>query len=442
MTYFSEQITAALGADMPPGPAPHHIGAGSLPSYFDVTGLALASVSAAAQELAAHEGATQVSVHRRHALQWFDMTLRPQGWTLPSAWDAVAGDYETADGWIRLHTNAPHHRKAALHVLDGATDRDTVSQRVAQWTAQELESAIVTNGGCAAQMRSLQDWRSHPQGAAVASEPLIAWTESGWAEPRPKALRDVKILDLTRVLAGPVATRFLAGFGARVLRIDPPDWTEPAVEAEVTIGKRCAGLDLRQEADRATFTTLLKDVDVLLHGYRPGALERLGCDTDMRTALNPNLIDVSLNAYGWTGPWAGRRGFDSLMQMSTGIAAEGMAQAGSARPTPLPVQALDHATGYLMAAALLRALRQRATSGRVFRARLSLARTAHLLIHAGTQPLSPAMAPETASDLSAEVEQTSWGPAQRIAFPVRLDNDPPHWRYPAGQLRRHHATWD
>jgi crotonobetainyl-CoA:carnitine CoA-transferase CaiB-like acyl-CoA transferase len=181
---------------------------------------------------------------------------------------------------------------------------------------------------------------------------------------------------LTRVLAGPVTTRFLALFGANVLRIDPPGWDEPGVVPEVTLGKRCAGLDLRYADDRGRFADLLGTVDILVHGYRPGALENLGFAPDQRSRLNPGLIDICLDAYRWTGPWAGRRGFDSLVPMSAGIAEAGMRKEGVERPFPLPVQALDQATGYLMAAASARAPVIRRTLDTPLSARVSLARTA------------------------------------------------------------------
>ena len=441
MTVFSSQIASALGQDVSPGPTPRILRDGSLPSYFDVTALATGSWSAAAGELAALTGATSVEIDKRHALLWFDMTVQPLGWDMPSLWDAIAGDYPTADGWIRLHTNALHHRDAALRVLGCEANREAAASRVATWAAADLEHAVVAEGGCAAEMRDLAAWQAHPQGKAVATEPLIRWTTQGESDPTPIRLDGLRILDLTRVLAGPVATRFLAGFGAQVLRIDPPHWNEPPVEAEVTLGKRCAGLDLTQKADRAQFQALLKQADVLVHGYRPGALEGLGFDAAQRRSENPGLIDVSLNAYGWTGPWSTRRGFDSLVQMSTGIAAEGMARSGAARPTPLPVQALDHATGYLLAAAILRALRVRGQTGRVYQAQLSLARTAHMLIGRGAHDLTPAMDELNEADLSPAVEETSWGPARRVVFPVTLDERSAQFPLPAGHVRRHDPQW-
>ena len=207
------------------------------------------------------------------------------------------------------------------------------------------------------------------------------------------------------------------------------------------MGKRRAGLDLTRSEDRAVFETLLAQADVLVHGYRPGALAGLGFDAERLQKLAPGMITVSLCAYGWTGPWANRRGFDSLVQMSCGIAAEGMQRKASERPVPLPVQALDHATGYLMAAAVLRAVRRRAQTGAVFAARLSLARTAQLLTSLGARDFEGAGIKESDQDLATSEEQTSWGPAQRLRFPLLLEGTEPRWRYPAGHLRIDPARW-
>ncbi|HPQ94129.1 MAG TPA: CoA transferase, partial [Thiolinea sp.] len=351
--------------------------------------------------------------------------------------------------WIRLHTNAKAHRKAALTVLGAVSDRDALRERVRHWDCDELEAAVVAAGGCAATMRTPAAWLEHPQGQAVAAEPLVHWhsrplTGPGAAtrpHPPERPLQGIRILDLTRVLAGPVAGRFLAGFGAEVLRIDPPGWDEPGVIPEVTLGKRCARLDLHTQPGREALLSLLAGADVLLHGYRPGALAALGLGEQVRHACNPDLIDVGLDAYGWNGPWAGRRGFDSLVQMSSGIAALGMALAGTEIPRPLPVQALDHATGYLLAAAVLQGLRQRAQQGQVLQARLSLARMARLLLSAGHDNQPEALAPETAADLAPWIEQTAWGPAQRVHFPLTLAGCEVHWDYPASRLGSSVAQW-
>jgi hypothetical protein len=203
------EIWAALDGD------PHALrhatftAAGNLPSAFAVTDLAAASVGSACLALAellrvANGTSPHVEVDRRLASFWFAASLRPRGWQTPPLWDAVAGDYQTADGWIRLHTNAPHHRAAALAVIDAPVDRAQVAQAVAKWKATELETAVVGNGGCAAAMRSLDEWAIHPQGLAVAAEPLFhiatapGATVPRWPIAAGRPLRGVRVLDLTR----------------------------------------------------------------------------------------------------------------------------------------------------------------------------------------------------------------------------------------------------
>lgn len=428
------------------------LGQGALPSWFQVSDLACASIGAAGLMLAQYAGAQsggapEVTVDRRLASFWFGFTIRPQGWEVPSPWDPIAGDYRASDGWIRLHTNAPAHRAAALRVLECAAERDDVARAVADWRADDLEAAVVSTGGCAATMRSLSEWNSHEQGAAVARDPLVIWQDHGSATlQRPavdpeRPLAGLKVLDLTRVLAGPVAGRFLAAHGANVLRIDPPDWNEPGVVPEVTLGKRCAELNLKRDDDRARFESLAAEADVLLHGYRPGALDGLGLDGYALRRANPRLIDVCLNAYGWSGPWSRRRGFDSLVQMSSGIADYGMRQSGADRPVPLPVQALDHATGYLMAASVLRALMDRLENGRVKSARLSLARVANLLAGTANPEIEDGLVPESNDDLAPGIEATGWGPARRVAFPLCVGRVLPEWTYGAGPLRSKPPHW-
>jgi hypothetical protein len=433
------------------------VGAGELPSAFGVTDFAAASLGAAAASLrhlaAETSGAPpDLQIDRRLGSLWFRQSLSPIGWDMPPAWDPIAGDYATADGWIRLHTNAPHHRRAALDVLRCAADRPAVAAAVKAWSAQELETAVVGRGGCAAMMRSSAAWRSHPQGLAVAAEPLIAWdadatpaaapAPGAWAPRRDRPLAGLRVLDLTRVVAGPVATRYLAGYGAEVLRIDPPGWDEEAILPESTLGKACARLDLRRDPDRALFERLLAQADILVHGLRPGALDALGYPGPTRARLRPGLIEITLDAYGWTGPWRDRRGFDSLVQMSAGIACHGMAWQGASRPVPLPVQALDHATGYLMAAAALRALAWRAAGAGPRIARLSLARTACFLLDAasGAPPAAAPVEP-VPGDFAEAIEATAWGPARRLRNAARVSGIPQHWDLPAGRLGTRGAHW-
>jgi crotonobetainyl-CoA:carnitine CoA-transferase CaiB-like acyl-CoA transferase len=307
-------------------------------------------------------------------------------------------------------------------------------------------------------LRTPAQWAVHPQGVAVAGEPLIAATPgtagpttSAWNPSPARPLAGLRVLDLTRVLAGPVATRMLAGLGADVLRIDPPGWDEPGVVPDMTIGKHAARLDARDPAGRDTLLELLAGADLLVHGYRSDALERLGLGDAVRADVRPGLVDVALDAYGWSGPWRTRRGFDSLVQMSTGIAGWGLEHGTAERPTPLPVQALDHATGYLMAAAALTGLARRLRSGTGSRWRLSLARTALELERArafparpvAAHPAEPAPAPEplTASVPLAAPLDTPWGAATLLPSPVRIGGIPLSWDHGPRELGSDAPAW-
>jgi hypothetical protein len=454
---IADSVWSALGGEPAVLSGLRVVGAGALSSTFAVTDLASAAIAAAALAVAdlvqSFGGASPaVTVDRRLASMWFAWSLRPLGWAVPPARDPVTGDYRAKDGWIRLHANAPRHRAAAEQVLGTRGDQAAVAQRVRTWSKAELEAAIVEAGGCAAEMRSTAEWTSHAQGRALGAEPLVHLQASdlealdsgsqGWRNTsRSRPLEGLRVLDLTRVLAGPVATRFLAGYGAEVLRIDPPEWDEPGVVPEVTLGKRCARLDLRSPAGRACFERLLAAAHVLIHGYRPTALDRLGYDAGRRRALCPGLIDVSLDAYGWSGPWAERRGFDSLVQMSAGIAQAGMTWKRAPEPVPLPVQALDHATGYLAAAAAIRGVARRRRTGAGSQARLSLARTAKLLLDLEPGHAQQQLAPESRADVAPGIEATSWGSAQRLNPPVLVEGAPMRWSLPATALGSAPAQW-
>jgi hypothetical protein len=417
-----QQIWQGLRGNRASPPLPHFVDCSTFSSAFAVSELAATSFGLATQACADLLGVTHpVEVNVRLASRWFQHSFTPVNRPAAAQWDPFAGDYACADGWIRLHTNAAHHRQAMESVLGIQADRTALAQQVIRWRASELEQAVVDAGGCAAEMRSTDAWLQHPQGQAVTREPLIAWQSCasgppvGWALPPARPLLGIKVLDLTRIIAGPVATRFLASLGANVLRIDPPGWHEPTLDEEITNGKRRALLNLRQTADRQQFTDLLREADVIVHGYRADALENLGFDAETRQKIAPGLVDISLNAWGWQGPWRNRRGFDSLVQMGCGIAEQGKVWQNSEKPTPLPVQALDHATGYLMAAAALEGLRQRRINGNGSQARLSLARTAWLL----QQHAYPAGAVQTGispnlSDDLPGFELTRWGIGLRL----------------------------
>lgn len=448
---FATEFHAALGGPPDAVDRLSVSGTGDLLSAYRVTDLAVASIGVAGLAAAAlvesvTGEAREVTVDRALASAWFGSAVEPVGWSLPSVWDPLARNYWAKNGWIRLHTNAPPHRAAALAVLGALADPSDVRRAVRRWDAVELETAIVGAGGCAAVMHSPQEWLAHPQGAAVQREPLLDWRDGSSSiggdrlditPERP--LAGLRVLDLTRVIAGPVATRFLAGLGAEVLRVDPPGWNEAAIVPNMTLGKRAARLDARTPQGRERLRELLSTADVLVHGYRVGALEGLGLDEQTRQSLRPGLIDVSLNAYGFTGPWATRRGFDSLVQMSNGIAHRGMAWAAADSPTPLPAQALDHATGYLLAAATLRAVVLRRSDGVGRIVRTSLARVGAALVGGGDLPPDR---PLVARPEPTEPLHTPWGEARMLRSPLEIAGVPFAFEQPPRELGTDEARWE
>lgn len=290
--------------------------------------------------------------------------------------------WRTADGWVRTHANYPHHRARLLDVLGVPQDVAAVEAALAERPALEVEEAVYAAGGLAVALRTPEEWAAHEQAAALAGRPLVERELLDSAPARVLAPLDtagapllpaagLRVLDLTRVIAGPVATRTLALLGADVLRVDAPQLPElPDQHADTGFGKRSTTLDLA--TDRRTFEDLLAAADVVVTGYRPGALDRFGLSARSLAERRPGLVVAQLSAWGASGPWAGRRGFDSLVQVATGIAA---VEGSRERPGALPAQALDHGTGYLLAAAMLRALTEQSYDGGGRVVRLALART-------------------------------------------------------------------
>ena len=463
------QIWTALGG----GPADvdrvEFTGNRALRSAFPVTDLAAASFGATGLAFAAladtagtGSGSPRVRVDRELASGWFCLPVGPSipidGTTrgispTDTPWMA---EFRTADDrWLRVQMVFPSLRARVVERLGVAETPEAVAEAIRRFPAEEAEQLLIDAGAAVAIGRGLQEWRAHPQGRAVAAEPIVAVEEGGaprrcWRPTPGRPLAGLRVLDLTRVIAGPMATRFLAACGAEVLRLDVPGSDETAMEfgagTDIVLGKRWAYLDIAAPAGRARFLELLADADVLVHGYRPGAIDRLVSRAE-RAAVQPGLVEVEFTAYGWTGPWAGRRGFDSLVQYSCGLAEETTRWAledpehrvpinalgklvPADRPRHLPVEAIDFSTGYQMAAAALMGLVRLVTTGRGSLSRLSLARTAALLADAGR----PADAPELRLPLTGPLEDpvyaTPHGPVRRLRFPVEVDGAPLFWERP------------
>ncbi|MGW4289438.1 CoA transferase [Streptomyces sp. NPDC004673] len=353
-------------------------------------------------------------------------------------------------GWVRTHANYPHHRLRLLDALglpDGATPED-VERLLLERSALEIEETVYAAGGLAVALRTPGQWAAHPQAAEVVQRPLVERAPIGAASGRelPPLEREsapllpaagLRVLDLTRVLAGPVATRTLALLGADVLRVDAPELPELADQhADTGFGKRSATLELG--ADRAQLEELLASADVVVTGYRPGALDRFGLSAEALAERYPGLIVAEISAWGAYGPWAERRGFDSLVQVATGIAAT---EGSTMEPGALPAQALDHGSGYLMAAGILRALGERSRDGQGRLVRLALARTAHWLTDdAGRDPRPGGQKYEGPDAWLAERDS----PLGRLRYarpPVSFTGGPTDWAAPPVPLGSSSATW-
>jgi crotonobetainyl-CoA:carnitine CoA-transferase CaiB-like acyl-CoA transferase len=410
------------------GPHPGPRSSGTLPARLPVRDMARACVSAcslAAAELAALRGESKTVPEVRvddlavAAAFTSERQLRVDG-RAPVNFAPLSGFWRAADGWVRTHANYPHHRVRLTAVLGLPDDAgpEALAAAIATRSATALEDEVYAAGGLAVALRTPEQWAAHEQSAAARRQPLVRRTRIGDAPVRalppppdggpllPAA--GLRVLDLTRVLAGPVSTRTLGLLGADVLRVDSPRLPElDDQHADTGFGKRSATLDLGSAADRRVFDELLASADVVVCGYRPGALDRFGLAPEALAERRPGLVVARLSAWGASGPWAGRRGFDSLVQVATGIAALEGSPDG---PGALPAQALDHGTGYLIAGAVLRALTEQAADGGSRLVEFALARTAAWLVSGIDEPKTGA---EAERDTGQETgPETGAGPAR------------------------------
>jgi hypothetical protein len=460
---IARELTAAmwtaLGGDTSAVDAVEITGDASMASCYAMTDLGAASFAAAGlaiSELVATSGASAPPLHvdRVLASGWFHSGTRrilPGGGRM-SPFHGMSDDFPTADGrWMRFQANYPNLRAASLAAMGSTGEYEDIARIVAATNADDLEATVIAGGGACAASHTWAQWSAHPQGIAVAQEPLIDIVEAenevaadvGWQSIPGRPLAGVRILDLTRVLAGPMATRFLAGYGAQVLRLDPAEYDEPIGigTGDLTLGKRCARLNYKSPEGRALFLELLAQADVIVHGLRPGALEAAGLGREVRQSIRPGLVEVTLNAYGWTGPWNTRRGFDTIVQSSTGMALAGMEWAGTDKPVRWPVSILDHSTGYLMAAAVIRGLTRRVTTGAGSVSRLSLARTAALLVNAGPPPEEAAITLPLEGPLQERVFTTPAGAVRRLPWPVEVAGSPFFWERPGDPFGSSIPMW-
>ena len=369
--------------------------------------------------------------------------------------NSIMGVYPAKNGrWSYLHCNFPNHRDAALGVLGVEDDKEAVRRAVAKWDALELEEAIIAAKGAGGMVRSMEEWASHPHSAAVASLPLLEIEKIGDSPPEPlpegdRPLSGVRVLDLTRVLAGPTCARTLAEHGADVLKITARHLAyNPSQELDTGHGKLATHLDLRDEKQLETMKALVRDADVFSQGYRPGTLAQRGLAPEDLAKLRPGIVYVSLSAFGRVGPWASRRGFDTVVQTVSGISNRQGELFPGAEPGPqfYPVSAIDYLTGYLMAFGAMVALGRRVQEGGSWLVRISLAQTGRWLVDLGQVPEAELQG--VPKDFTSE-ELDDWttfsdvqaGRLRHLAPVVQLSETQPYWSRPAPVLGSNDPVW-
>ena len=369
--------------------------------------------------------------------------------------NSIMGVYPTKDGrWSYLHCNFPNHRAAALGVLGVAEDHEAVARAVLNWNAADLEEAIIAAKGAGGMVRTHEEWARHPQSAAIAALPLMEIVRIGDSPPEAmppgnRPLSGIRVLDLTRVLAGPTCARTLAEHGADVLKITGAHLPNLGYqEFDTGHGKLSAQLDLRQQRDVDILRGLVREADVFSQGYRPGTLGGRGLAPEELAEIRPGLVYVSLCAFSHAGPWASRRGFDTVVQTVSGITSRQAEIVPGKTPGPqfYPVSAIDYCTGYLMAFGAMVALARRAREGGSWLVRISLAQVGKWIVDLGEVPAAAARdapAEFTPDELErwSIVSDTPSGPLRHLKPVVQMSETPTYWARPSVPLGYHQPVW-
>jgi crotonobetainyl-CoA:carnitine CoA-transferase CaiB-like acyl-CoA transferase len=431
----------------------------ALPSSFRVGAAAQASIAAAglaAAELRHQAGAPRqtVGVDMRHAAVEFrsEHYLTIDGKAPASMFDPLFAAYRAGDGrFVRLHMNFPHHRENVLELLGCAPTRASVEEGLTKWEAVAFETEAYRRGCVVAAMRSAEEWAAHPHAAAVAAMPVVRIEKFGDAPARPlplprglRPLSGLRVLDLTRIIAGPVAGRALAAHGADVMRISAPalpfiDW----LVKDTGRGKLSANADITTPDGRAALERLVQDADIFLQAFRPDALAARGFGFAEVAALRPGIVYGSLSAYGDSGPWASRRGFDSLVQTATGFNHAEAQASGIEGPKQLPCQALDHASGYLLAFGVIMARIRQAGEGGTWLVRVSLAATGRWLWNLGRLENGFSTGIPSRADVEdlLETAPSPFGTMRAVRHSALLSDTPAAWARPSVPLGTHPPVW-
>lgn len=440
----------------------------ALPSSFKVEHLAQASIALSALATAlvdsVYSNTAQikaVTVPLHHAAvefaseQVYILNDKPS----PSSWGSIGGLHKTADGHVRIHDSFINHRKAALSLLgceEGAT-REEVASKILGWKSLELEKAAQHHKAVIYALRSFEEWDATPQAKAIADFPITlrqtAECEAGLSPNIPtdadRCLRGLRVLEISRVIAAPVAGRTLAAHGADVLWVTSPNLPAlPGIDIDVSRGKRTIQLDLDNEDDRATMKRLAKDADVFIQSYRPGALANKGFSPQDLVALCPHgIIYANLSAWGSEGPWSGERGFDSMVQTVSGLnvsEADHFGEGAAARP--LPVQALDHAAGYLLATGILAAVYKQTRQGGSWEVNVSLAAVGKYLRSLGQIPGRKGFECINLKDHEHAAEfleerECGFGVLRAVRHAADVEGKTPGWEHMPKKLGSDEAQW-
>ena len=428
------------------------------PTTFRMSEFGAATIAAAALQAArVHEART--GLHQTVAVEldaaaaamrsWRYLHEVPRPAAAPGRYPVAF--YETADGrWVFLHRMLDHHFERQLAVLGCGPDDASLAAAIRRWTAADLEAAIMAAGACAAVVRTHAEWAAHDQGKAVARLPLFRITKIGESDPIPvgtgdRPLGGVRVLDLTRVLAGPTTSRTLAEHGADVLRVCSPVYPDGGpMPRDTGHGKRSTVLDLRDAEQAAALRRLIGGADVFSQGYRPGALARLGFSPEEVAAARPGIISVAISAFGADGPWRDARGYDSVVQAASGVAHEVGAASGT--PRSMPANPLDYTSGYLAAFLVQVALQRRAREGGSYHIELSLAQTGRYLDDlARIDPHEAAARPDdldaTRMDELMMERDTPYGRLRYLRPTAQLSHTPAHWATPSVPADHDRAAW-
>jgi len=422
------------------------------PSSFKIghiaqASIALSALSAALVHASRHSiQVPNVTVPLRHAcLEFSTETLFTiDGQALPSAKGMLGGFHATVDGHVFIHDSFPHHRSGTLKLLglDANADRERVGAKVKAWKKLDLEEAAHQNGLVIYALRSYDEWDALPHASQVSNFPIII-RKMGETGPevlpdhvKPNAdrcLRGLRVLELSRVIAAPVAGKTLAAHGADVLWVTSPNLPDlPSLDRNMSRGKRTTQLDLNKSEDAEIMKGLLADCDVFLQGYRPQSLALKGFGATDVANLRPGIVYANLSAFGPSGPWADRRGFDSLVQTCTGLDVSEAEHYGHDSPArTLPCQALDHAAGYFLATGISAALYKRATEGGSWEVHVSLAATMKYLRSLGQRPgksgFEIASPTQDVPDAYYEERDSAFGRMRGIRHAADVEGLSPDW---------------